>query len=87
MISIFNGIVSVLLVFSLCIIPKCIVNSFRGQVICAITGHKDGYIKKFDCIIKGVFLFVLRFNVQVNKFSVMSGWSHRFLGITSTFGE
>ena len=28
---------------------------FRGQVICAITGHKDGYIKKFDCIIKGVF--------------------------------
>ena len=24
-------------------------------------------------------------NVQVNNFSVMFGWSHRFLGITSTF--
>ena len=32
-------------------------------------------------------LFVLRFNVPVNNFSVMSGQSHRFLGITSTFGE
>ena len=35
-----------------------------------------------------VCLFVLRFNVPVNNFfSVMSGRSHRFLGITSTFGE
>ena len=25
-------------------------------------------------------LFVLRLNVPVNTFSVMSGWSHRFLG-------
>ena len=25
-------------------------------------------------------LFVLRLNVPVNNFSVMSGWSHRFLG-------
>ena len=24
-------------------------------------------------------------NVPVNNFSVMLGWSHRFLGITSTF--
>ena len=32
-----------------------------------------------------VCLFVLMLNVQVNKFSVMSGRSHRFLGITSTF--
>ena len=27
-----------------------------------------------------VCLFVLRLNVPVNNFSVMSGWSHRFLG-------
>ena len=26
-------------------------------------------------------------NVPVNKFSVMLGRSHRFLGITNTFGE
>ena len=26
-------------------------------------------------------------NVPVNNFSVMLGQSHRFLGITSTFGE
>ena len=32
-------------------------------------------------------LFVLRFNVPVNNFSVMSGRSHYFMGITSTFGE
>ena len=32
-------------------------------------------------------LFVLRFNVQVNKFSVMLGQSPHFLCITSTFGE
>ena len=25
-------------------------------------------------------------NVQVNNFSVMLGWSHRFLGSTRTFG-
>ena len=31
--------------------------------------------------------FVLRLNVPVNNFSVMSGRSHRFLGITSTFRE
>ena len=32
-----------------------------------------------------VCLFVLRFNVPVNNFSVMSGRSHCFLSITSTF--
>ena len=32
-------------------------------------------------------LFMLRFNVPVNNFSVMSGQSHGFLGITSTFRE
>ena len=29
---------------------------------------------------EAVDLFVLRLNVPVNNFSVMSGWSHRFLG-------
>ena len=33
------------------------------------------------------FLFGLRLYVPVNNFSVISGWSHRFLGITSTFWE
>ena len=32
-------------------------------------------------------LFGLRLYVSVNNFSVMSGRSHRFPGITSTFGE
>ena len=32
-------------------------------------------------------LFGLRLYVQVNNFPVMSGRSHRFLGITSTFWE
>ena len=34
-----------------------------------------------------VCLLGLRFYVPVNNFSVMSGRSHRFLGITSTFWE
>ena len=34
-----------------------------------------------------LFLFGLRLYVPVNNFSIMSGQSHRFLGITSTFGE
>ena len=33
------------------------------------------------------FVFVLRLNVPVNNFSVMSGRSHHFLGITRTLGE
>ena len=32
-------------------------------------------------------LLVLRFNVPVNNFSVISGQSNRFLGTISTFGE
>ena len=31
-----------------------------------------------------IILFVLRLNVPVNNFSVMSGWSQLFLGLTST---
>ena len=34
-----------------------------------------------------VYLFVLRLNVPVNNFSVMSGRSQRFLGLTSTVGS
>ena len=34
-----------------------------------------------------VCLFVLRLNVPVNNFSVMSGRSKRFLGLTSTVGR
>ena len=35
-----------------------------------------------------IFRFVsLLLNVPVNNFSVMSGWRHPFLGITSTFGK
>ena len=34
-----------------------------------------------------VCLFVLRLNIPVNNFSVMSGWSHLFLDVTSTLGE
>ena len=36
-------------------------------------------------IISFVFLIVFMLNVSVNNFPVMSGRSHRFLGITSTF--
>ena len=32
-----------------------------------------------------MFWFGLMLNIPVNNFSVMLGWSHRFLGITSTF--
>ena len=39
-----------------------------------------------NCV-SGEFVCVEAYNVPVNNFSVMSGWSHRFLGITSTFGE
>ena len=47
-----------------------IVALLRNSVIVALPG--DSII--FVC------LFVLRLNVPVNNFSVMSGWSHRFLG-------
>ena len=47
--------------------------------------------KPYNCCCKGKLmcgndLFVLRINVPVN-FSVMSGWSQRFLGLTSTVGN
>ena len=37
--------------------------------------------------LKDLVWVLLMFNVPVNNFSVMSGRSHRFLGITSTFWE
>ena len=40
---------------------------------------------QFSCTVFG--LVLLKFNVPVNNFSVISGRSHRFLGITSTFWE
>ena len=49
-----------------------------------IGGHMFAYIDGYETFLS---LFVLRLNVPVNNFSVMSGWSHRFLGITSTFRE
>ena len=58
--------------------------------------HKDiiknidyEYNGKYNCLkyIEICFgLVCLMLNVQVNNFSVMLGRSHRFLGITSTFG-
>ena len=37
--------------------------------------------------IGNVCLFLLRLNGQVNNISVISGQNHRFLSITSTFGD
>ena len=50
---------------------------------------KGGNFKnyRFTCFFERctvVCLFVLRLNVPVNNFSVMSGRSRRFLGLTST---
>ena len=42
--------------------------------------------KKSDSSKRIWFWFGLMLNVLVNNFSVMLGRSHRFLGITSTFG-
>ena len=42
-------------------------------------------IKSVHCLLN--YLFVLRLNVPVNNFSVMSGRSQRFLGLTSTVGS
>ena len=55
----------------------------------ANTYHEDGLenakiLPQYNLLIG---LFVLRLYIPVNNFSVMSGWSHRFLGITSTFWE
>ena len=47
---------------------------------CCIIDWKASYLKVFDCLFCG-------FNIPVNNFSVMSGHSHCFLGITQFYGE
>ena len=46
-------------------------------------GHQPGVYVPLRALF--LVLFVLMLNIPVNNFSVMSGRSHRFLGITSTF--
>ena len=53
------------------------ITSFAYIYICIYMNIKEVFV----C------LFVLRLNVPVNNFSVMSGRSHRFLGLTSTVGS
>ena len=48
-----------------------------ASVTCTPLSHLHGIV--------GLVLVLLRLNVPVNNFSVMSGRSHLFLGITSTF--
>ena len=48
-------------------------------------GHIWAWQRSWSCLF--VCLFVLRLNVPISNFSVMTGRSYRFLGITSTFGE
>ena len=47
--------------------------------------HSVCYILRKTVIV--MLMIVLRFNVPVNNFSVMSGRSQRFLGLTSTVGS
>ena len=49
--------------------------------------YLDDLLNIYNPYFEGVFWFGLRLYVPVNNFSVMSGRSHRFLGITSTFGR
>ena len=62
--------------------PECIgyaelEQAWKYMTICCISLHLCRSIRKL-CLF--VCLFVLRLNVPVNNFSVMSGRSHRFLG-------
>ena len=41
--------------------------------------------KQAECF--GLVWFVFLFNVPINNFSVMLGWSHRFLGVYQYFGH
>ena len=48
--------------------------------------YVPGYLNSYTTTSNlSIGLVLLRLNVPVNNFSVMSGRSHRFLGITSTF--
>ena len=56
--------------------------------ICVINSHNMSIMHRLLNQNNRSFRFVsFLFNVPVNNFSVMSGRSHRFLGITSTFWE
>ena len=49
-------------------------------------GHKAIMKQTEETIKQILFLVCSKLKIPVNNFSVMLGWSHRFLGITSTFG-
>ena len=50
-------------------------------------GHQPGvYVPLRALFLVFYFFLGLMLNVPVNNYSVMLGWNHRFLGITSTFG-
>ena len=49
--------------------------------------HSQKTIESMTLSQNDLFVFVLRLNVPVNNFSVMSGRSQRFLGLTSTVGS
>ena len=62
-------------------------NSNQSKMLCRsslpASFKRSGSIATQKCFC----LFGLRLYIPVNNFSVMSGQSHRFLGITSTFWE
>ena len=72
-------IVQDLLVQQLCVI-KC-------MMVTAFTRKETEFLLSLVMHLSFVCLFVLRLNIPVNNFSVMSGRSQRFLGLTSTVGS
>ena len=60
------------------------VDSLKGDMVNCMSSMFQ-YIEQLKELF--VCLFVLRLNVPVNNFSVMSGRSQRFLGLTSTVGS
>ena len=69
-------------------IGKQKMRSSATQLTCSCSAPLFSLISKLKAVVvkPGLFcLFVLMLNVPVNNAPVMSGQSHRFLGITSTF--
>ena len=60
-------------------------NMFRSQQQKGVVNERIGTYENTALQPIEVVLFGLRLYVPVNNFSVMSGRSHHFLGITSTF--
>ena len=56
----------------------------KGLIINTVSIYYKSTSVLFGCLDKDFCLFVLRLNVPVNNFSVMSGRSQCFLGLTST---